>query len=86
MDKLDKELYEHSSFNFSNGSLTSFIKRTRCLCQGDPLSPYLFTLVMKVFMVIVELEVSKGTMQLPKANKEISHLIFADDLMFFLQR
>ncbi|PWA66317.1 RNA-directed DNA polymerase, eukaryota, Reverse transcriptase zinc-binding domain protein [Artemisia annua] len=58
----------------------------RGLRQGDPMSPYLFTLVMEVLSVIVQRKVEQdrefkfhfGCKQL-----KITHVYFADDLLMF---
>nr|GEW37747.1 hypothetical protein [Tanacetum cinerariifolium] len=36
-----------------NGEVSGFFKGGRCLRQGDPISPYLFTLVMEAFNIIM---------------------------------
>lgn len=37
-----------------NGELHGFFKSRRCLRQGDPISPYLFTIVMEVFNLMIK--------------------------------
>ncbi|GKE90908.1 RNA-directed DNA polymerase, eukaryota, reverse transcriptase zinc-binding domain protein [Tanacetum coccineum] len=57
---------------------------SRQLRQGDPLSPYLFTMVIEVFSLILQQEIKvnrnfkyhHGCKEL-----EITHLCFADDLL-----
>lgn len=66
-----------------NRSPTGFIKSSRDLCQGNPLSPYLFTMAMEVLSVMLDLEVLRGTISLPAIDKGVSHLIFADDVIVF---
>lgn len=68
-----------------NGSPSGLIISNRGLRQGDPLSPYLFTIVMGVFSVLLELEVAKGKIDLFRtgSQEKVSHLIFADDLLVF---
>ncbi|GJX03846.1 protein LAZ1 [Tanacetum coccineum] len=46
-----------TSFSISiNGDVHGFIKGKRSLCQGDPISPYLFTLVMEILTLILKKE------------------------------
>ncbi|GKD82445.1 RNA-directed DNA polymerase, eukaryota, reverse transcriptase zinc-binding domain protein, partial [Tanacetum coccineum] len=67
-----------------NGERHGFFKGGRGLRKGDPLSPYLFTLVMEVFNLIIQQEIKEnrrfkyhhGCKEL-----EITHLCFTDDLL-----
>lgn len=56
--------------------------------QGDPLSPYLFILCMDFLGQLIEEKCSKKVWQLVKASQSgptFSHLMFANDLVFFCQ-
>ncbi|XP_021857984.2 uncharacterized protein [Spinacia oleracea] len=68
-----------------NGEPTAQIKPGTGLRQGDPLSPYLFILLMEVLSKkIMKLE-SQGILQGIKVSRNaptISHLFFADDAIF----
>lgn len=66
-----------------NDAPNGYIVSSRGLRQGDPLSPYLFTLAMEAFTVLVEIEVKKGSICLPRTNYGVSNLIFADDVLVF---
>lgn len=66
-----------------NRSPTWFILSTQGLRQGDPLSPYLFSLVMEVFSTMLDLEVIRGYIALLPDNRGISHLIFANNVLVF---
>ncbi|GJR57126.1 RNA-directed DNA polymerase, eukaryota, reverse transcriptase zinc-binding domain protein [Tanacetum coccineum] len=52
-----------------NGDMHGFFKRGRGLSQGDLISPYLFTLVMEVFSLIMEKNIEESS-GLCKGNKE----------------
>lgn len=74
------------SFSISvNGSSDGFFKSTKGLRQGDPLSPYLFVLAMEVFSRLLLSRFESGYISYhPKASAlDISHLMFADDVMVF---
>lgn len=69
-----------------NGEAHGFFKAEKGLRQGDPLSPYLFTLVMQVLTIILNKRISEDGFFKFHAKCEklgISHLCFADDLFLF---
>ncbi|KAL9662864.1 hypothetical protein QQ045_027699 [Rhodiola kirilowii] len=68
-----------------NGSLEGYFASSRGLRQGDPISPYLFTLVMEVFSRILgHTRQSNDFSFHPKcAGISLSHLMFADDIIIF---
>ncbi|XP_071694886.1 uncharacterized protein [Rutidosis leptorrhynchoides] len=84
------ECVTSSSFSICvNGGIEGFFKGGRGLRQGDPMSPYLFTLIMEVLSLII----SKYT----KSNSGfkyhyhckkmmLTHICFADDLLVFCHR
>jgi len=70
-----------------NGELHGFFTSGWGLRQGDPISPYLFTLVMEVFSGILSARTSLKEFKYfwrCKAVK-LSHLFFADDVFLFSQ-
>ncbi|GKD70898.1 RNA-directed DNA polymerase, eukaryota, reverse transcriptase zinc-binding domain protein [Tanacetum coccineum] len=67
-----------------NGERHGYFKSGRGLRQRDPMSPYLFTLVMEVFSLMMAKKVDQcGEFKFHKGCKElkITHLSFADDLL-----
>ncbi|GJV54642.1 sugar transport protein 13 [Tanacetum coccineum] len=69
-----------------NGSLHGYFKGKRGLRQGDPLSPYLFTLVMEVLTLMLQRKVHQTdqfTYHRYCSKMELVNLCFADDLFLF---
>nr|GEW03231.1 hypothetical protein [Tanacetum cinerariifolium] len=69
-----------------NGESQEFFKSKRGLRQGDPVSPYLFTLVMEVFTLMLRRQVKKEKnfkYHWGCKRGSILNLCFADDLMLF---
>nr|GEW86793.1 RNA-directed DNA polymerase, eukaryota [Tanacetum cinerariifolium] len=70
-----------------NGSPTKEFQLHKGLKQGDPLSPFLFTLIMESlplsFQNVVNAGMFKGV--LVGSNLHLSHLFYADDVVFLGQ-
>ncbi|GJR74233.1 RNA-directed DNA polymerase, eukaryota, reverse transcriptase zinc-binding domain protein [Tanacetum coccineum] len=67
-----------------NGEVHGYFKGGRGLSQGDPISPYLFTLVMEVFNIILckNIEDSeKFNYHFGCKELKLTHMCFADDLL-----
>ncbi|CAM8921356.1 unnamed protein product [Rhodiola kirilowii] len=77
-----------SSTTFSiliNGEMVDYFEGKRRMRQGDPLSPFLFTIVMEYLSQLLgKLDRKAGFYHHPKCHKiELKHILFADDLMLF---
>nr|GEZ60655.1 hypothetical protein [Tanacetum cinerariifolium] len=69
-----------------NGSLHGYFHGKRGLRQGDHLSPYLFTLVMKILTLMLKRKVEESglfTYHRYCSNLDLINLCFADDLFIF---
>nr|XP_043625437.1 uncharacterized protein LOC122596855 [Erigeron canadensis] len=67
-----------------NGGIHGYFKAGRGLRQGDPISPYLFTLVMEVFTLLMAKNVESASefkYHAGCAELKLTHLCFADDLL-----
>ena len=78
-----------SSLSFAipvNGNVNGWVKAPRDLRQGDPLSPFLFSIVADVLSRLM-LRVKKSRLlegfTVGRSRTTISHLQFADDTIFF---
>ncbi|GKA91485.1 putative RNA-directed DNA polymerase [Tanacetum coccineum] len=76
-----------ASFSISiNGDINGFFKGKRGLRQGEPLSPYLFTLVMEILTLMLKMRVTLSESFRYHKHCEKIHIInvcFADDLFLF---
>lgn len=64
MEELDKMLHLHCLFlHFNDGTPVGFFKTTRGLRQRDPLSLYLFILVMEALSWMMVRAVSNGYLE-----------------------
>ena len=74
-----------------NGSPSRFFQSSRGLRQGDPLSPYLFVIAMKVFSSMLRRAISGGYLSGWRVSGrrgeglQISHLLFVDDTLVFCE-
>nr|KYP32736.1 Retrovirus-related Pol polyprotein LINE-1 [Cajanus cajan] len=77
-----------SIFILWNGKQTPAFSLKRGLLQGDPISPYLFVLCMEKLRAMITQAVQHGewgAFQVRQGGINISHLFFADDVLFFIQ-
>lgn len=70
-----------------NGSPACYFRGGRGITQGDPISPYLFALCTEGLTTLLNEATRDGRITLLKkcAPLNLSHLIFADDLMVFVR-
>ncbi|KAL9685328.1 hypothetical protein QQ045_022776 [Rhodiola kirilowii] len=68
-----------------NGNMFEFFAGRRGLRQGDPLSPFLFTIAMEgLSRMLQKLSKADGFYFHPKCHRiNLSHIMFADDLILF---
>ncbi|GKA31462.1 RNA-directed DNA polymerase, eukaryota, reverse transcriptase zinc-binding domain protein [Tanacetum coccineum] len=67
-----------------NGEMHGFFKGKRGLRQGDPMSPYLFTIVMEVLNLMIKRQIrldSRFRYHWGCSKINLTHLCFADDLL-----
>ncbi|KAJ0800754.1 putative RNA-directed DNA polymerase [Helianthus annuus] len=68
-----------------NGNLHGYFKGKRGLRQGDPMSPYLFTLIMEVLSLLLRQAANNSYKYHALCAKEkIINVSFADDLFIFV--
>ena len=69
-----------------NGSLRGHIIPLRGICQGDPLSPYLFLLCVEGLSTLIKASMCNGSMEgiaICRGDPKLSHLFFVDDSLIF---
>ncbi|XP_020249670.1 uncharacterized protein LOC109827119 [Asparagus officinalis] len=81
-----KECLSTPSFSvLLNGCSSGFFQSNRGIRQGDPLSPYIFVLVMEFWSIGMEIAtISRNIQNFHKQQDlQISHILFADDMLVF---
>ena len=74
-----------------NGTPTEFFSTFKGLRQGDPLSSYLFVLIMEAFSSLISRAEEKGFIRVFKVmgrrgeGVSVSYLLFADDTLLFCE-
>ena len=69
-----------------NGEPLGDIKPSRGICQGDPLSPYLFLLCSEGLHRMIQKTTERGEIQgvsIYRNGPKLTHLFFADDSLLF---
>ncbi len=69
---------------FVNGHLSCFLKGSRGLIQGFPLSTYMFLLVIEGLSRLIEVvkEEGKFTGIKETLQQDVTHILFVDDVIF----
>jgi hypothetical protein len=74
-----------------NGAPSGFFGSSRGVRQGDPLSPFLFVLVIEAFSRMLDAFTSRGLISgfsvgsSEQDRVNVSHLLFADDTLIFYE-
>lgn len=66
-----------------NGTATPYFSPSRRIRQGDPMSPYIFILCMKMFSRLISYQVDTlnwDSITISNKGPHLSHLFFVDDL------
>lgn len=68
-----------------NGKVGEVFRPNRGLCQGDPLSPFLFLVCSERLTILMKLILSEGILKGAKVSRrslQITHLLFTNDYVF----
>ena len=71
-----------------NGHKLEAFKPTRGICQGDPISPYLFLLAAEGLSCLLNYSVQSSSLmgiRVAPSSLMVSHLLFADDSMMLFK-
>lgn len=71
-----------------NGKPSKYFHPSRGISQGYPLSPYLFIICMESLTRLINQDINKkfwDPIKIGRVSTEISHLLFADDLVLFVR-
>ncbi|GKA43681.1 putative reverse transcriptase domain, reverse transcriptase zinc-binding domain protein [Tanacetum coccineum] len=82
----DGRMIRNSFFININGGLHGYFKGKRSLRQGDPMSPYLFTLVMEILTLIFKHKIREDddfVCHNKCSKQKIINICFADDFIMF---
>lgn len=69
-----------------NGSPFGFFSSSRGLCQGNPMSPALFTVLSDLLSRIISCSEASGKLSCVKVSRSspwITHLMYVDDLVIY---
>lgn len=86
----EKKCYGTASFSIIfNGTLVEYFHGSRGLRQADPLSPFLFLVVVEAFSMLLEKAFQGGLKEGLKVGQNgdvVSHLQFVDEYSCIVQR
>lgn len=71
-----------------NGNPKGFFRMKKGIRQGDPLSPYLYVIVVEALHLLLHVAASQGLthgFQVAHSEVDITHLQYADDMILFLK-
>ena len=67
----------------NDGHSTGYFEIQRGVRQGDPISPYLFVLIIEILANVIRND--KGVMGIPLDKNEVKQVLYADDVTIFVK-
>ena len=81
---IEVSLKDQQSYVINGGTTTKYFNLGRCARQGDPVSAYLFILVLEILVLFIKKHLEMKVIEI--FEHCFLYTTYADDTMFFSER